>query len=426
MIDAMEDLDTYLVGGAVRDRLLGLAPGDRDYVVVGATPEAMRARGFRAVGRDFPVFLHPDTGEEYALARTERKSGRGYRGFVVDADPSVTLEEDLARRDFTINAIAEDADGRLVDPFGGARDLDARVLRHVGPAFVEDPLRVLRAARFLARFAPLGFALAPETAALMRDMVDSGELAALTPERVWQELVRALASPRPSAFLRTLHDCGALAVVLPEVDVLYGVPQRADFHPEVDTGVHVELVCDMAALLAPGDALVGFAALTHDLGKGLTPEDVLPKHVGHEHAGLAPLRALCARLKVPTAHRQLAEMACREHLNVHRVFELRATTVHDLLARCDGFRQPARIASLALVCECDKRGRAGLQDEPYPQAPELLRLQAAALAVRAADVARDGLDGPALGEALRKARIRAITAARACGTAPRDDEDAVD
>jgi len=422
----MEDLDTYLVGGAVRDRLLGLAPGDRDYVVVGATPEAMRARGFRAVGRDFPVFLHPATGEEYALARTERKSGRGYRGFVVDADPSVTLEEDLARRDFTINAIAEDADGRLVDPFGGARDLDARVLRHVGPAFVEDPLRVLRAARFLARFAPLGFALAPETSALMREMVDSGELAALTPERVWQELVRALASPRPSAFLRTLHDCGALAVVLPEVDVLYGVPQRADFHPEVDTGVHVELVCDMAATLAPGDALVGFAALTHDLGKGLTPEDMLPKHVGHEHAGLAPLRALCDRLKVPSAHRQLAEMACREHLNVHRVFELRATTVHDLLARCDGLRQPARIASLALVCECDKRGRAGLQGEPYPQRDELLRLQAAALGVRAADVAREGLDGPALGEALRKARIRAITAARASAPEGGDEDDATD
>jgi len=422
MIAAMKDLRTYLVGGAVRDRLLGLAPGDRDFVVVGATPKAMRARGFRAVGRDFPVFLHPDTGEEYALARTERKSGRGYRGFVVDADPSVTLEEDLARRDFTINAIAEDDAGRLVDPFGGARDLQARVLRHVGPAFVEDPLRVLRAARFLARFAPLGFTLAPETAALMREMAASGELAALTPERVWQELVRALASPTPSAFLRTLHDAGALAGILPEVDALYGVPQRADFHPEVDTGVHIELVCDMAAQLAPGDAVIGFAALTHDLGKALTPEDVLPKHLGHEHAGLAPLRALCERLKVPTAHRQLAEMACREHLNVHRVLELRAKTVHDLLARCDGFRQPARIDALALVCECDKRGRAGLQDDPYPQRAELLRLQAAALAVRAADVAREGLSGPAMGEALRKARIRAIQAARG-DAAQADDAD---
>jgi tRNA nucleotidyltransferase (CCA-adding enzyme) len=423
MIRGMEDLQTYLVGGAVRDRLLGLAPGDRDFVVVGATPEAMRARGFRAVGRDFPVFLHPRTGEEYALARTERKSGRGYRGFVVDADPSVTLEEDLARRDFTINAIAEDAAGHLVDPFGGARDIEARVLRHVGPAFVEDPLRVLRAARFLARFAPLGFTLAPETAALMGEMAASGELAELTPERVWQELARALASPRPSAFLRTLRDAGALAVILPEVDALYGVPQRAEFHPEIDTGVHVELVCDMAATLAPGEALIGFAALTHDLGKALTPDSVLPKHLGHEHAGLAPLRALCDRLKVPSAHRQLAEMACREHLNVHRVFELRAKTVHDLLARCDGFRQPERIAALALVCECDKRGRAGLQDEPYPQRAELLRLQAAALAVRAVDVAREGLAGPALGEALRKARIRAIQASRSEARAQSEDAD---
>src|SRR4249919_307903 len=314
---------TYLVGGAVRDRLLGLPAGDRDYVVVGQTQEAMLQRGFKPVGRDFPVFLHPTTGEEYALARTERKSGRGYRGFVVDADPSVTLDEDLGRRDFTINAIAEAEDGTLVDPHGGARDLEARVLRHVGEAFVEDPLRVLRAARFMARFAPLGFDVAPETMALMRGMVASGELASLVPERVWQELQRALSSTAPSAFLRTLHACGALGVVLPEVEALYGVPQRADYHPEIDTGVHVELVCDMAAQLAPGDGLIGFAALTHDLGKGLTPEDMLPKHVGHEHAGLAPLRALCDRLKVPLQHRELAKIACREHLNVLRLFELR-------------------------------------------------------------------------------------------------------
>ena len=304
-------MNTYLVGGAVRDALLGLAPGDRDYVVVGSTPEAMLAAGFKPVGRDFPVFLHPATGEEYALARTERKSGRGYRGFVVDADPSVTLEDDLLRRDFTINAIARsvDEDGRagpLVDPYGGARDLQARVLRHVGPAFVEDPLRVLRAARFMARLAPLGFSVAPETRALMRAMAESGELADLVPERVWQELRRALASAMPSAFLRTLRDCGALAAVLPEVDALYGVPQRAEYHPEIDTGVHVEMVCDMAAQLAPGDDLIGFAALTHDLGKARTPADVLPKHIGHERAGLAPLYALCDRLRVPTEHRQLA------------------------------------------------------------------------------------------------------------------------
>ncbi len=408
-------MDIYLVGGAVRDRLLGIEPGDRDYVVVGQTPGAMLAAGFRPVGRDFPVFLHPGTNEEHALARTERKSGRGYRGFVVDSDPSVTLAEDLGRRDFTINAIAQAADGHLVDPFGGARDIERRVLRHVGPAFVEDPLRVLRAARFMARFAPLGFTVAPETMALMRAMSASGELDALVPERVWQELCRALGSKQPSAFIRTLHDCGALGAVLPEVEALYGVPQRAEYHPEIDTGVHVELVCDMAATLAPGDAAVGFAALTHDLGKALTPADALPRHVMHEQRGLKPLRALCERLKVPAAHRELALMACREHLNVHRLSELRDTTVHDLLARCDAFRKPERIAQLALVCEADKRGRAGLQDAPYPQRDELLRLHAAALSVRGADVAREGLTGPALGEALRKARIDAIGTARATG-----------
>jgi tRNA nucleotidyltransferase (CCA-adding enzyme) len=408
-------MKTFLVGGAVRDALLGLAPGDRDYVVVGETQDAMLSRGFKPVGRDFPVFLHPKTGEEYALARTERKSGRGYRGFVVDADPSVTLDEDLQRRDFTINAIAQAEDGTLVDPWGGARDLQARVLRHVGPAFVEDPLRVLRAARFMARFAALGFGIAPETMALMREMVAGGELADLVPERVWQELSRALGSAKPSAFLRTLRECGALAVVLPEIDALYGVPQRAEYHPEVDTGTHIELVCDMAAQLAPGDVVVGFAALVHDLGKALTPDDVLPRHIGHEHAGLAPLKALCARMKVPALHSDLAKMACREHLNVHRLFELRDRTVHELLARCDAFRQPARIAQLALVCEADKRGRAGLQDEPYPQGAELLRLRDTALQVKSADVMREGLEGPALGEALAKARIRAIGAARASG-----------
>src|SRR5690606_24843595 len=265
--------------------LLGLPPGDRDWVVVGETPEAMLAAGFRPVGRDFPVFLHPDSGEEYALARTERKSAPGHRGFVVHADPSVTLEQDLERRDFTINAIAQRPDGSLVDPFGGARDIEARVLRHVGPAFVEDPLRVLRAARFMARFAPLGFRVAPETLALMQRMAAGGELASLVPERVWQELCKALAAPQPSAFLRTLREANALAVVLPEVDALYGVPQRAEYHPEVDTGLHQELVSDMAARLAPGDTMVGFAALAHDLGKALTPADMLPRHIGHERAG---------------------------------------------------------------------------------------------------------------------------------------------
>ncbi len=408
-------MKTYLVGGAVRDALLGLPPGDRDWVVVGATQAQMEAQGFRAVGRDFPVFLHPDTQEEYALARTERKSGRGYRGFVVDADPGVTLEEDLGRRDFTLNAIARDADGALVDPYHGVDDIEARVLRHVGPAFVEDPLRVLRAARFMARLAPLGFRVAPETLALMRQVADSGELDALVPERVWQELRKALASPRPSAFLRTLHDAGALAHVLPEVDALYGVPQRAEFHPEVDTGVHQELVSDMAARLAPGDEVIGYAALTHDLGKALTPADVLPRHIGHEQAGIKPLLALSARLKVPTEHRELAVMACREHLNVHRIDELRDATVHDLLARCDGFRKPARIAQLALVCECDKRGRAGSAEDAYPQGETLKRLHAAACAVSARDVATEGLKGLQIGEAVRKVRIAAIGAARSTG-----------
>ena len=406
-------MKTYLVGGAVRDRLLGLDHGDRDYVVVGETQASMEEAGFKAVGRDFPVFLHPQTGEEYALARTERKSGRGYRGFVVDADPAVTLEEDLQRRDFTINAIAQDINpdnggGTLVDPFGGVRDLERRVLRHVSPAFAEDPLRVLRAARFMARFADLGFQVAPETMELMRGMVASGELAELTAERVWQELRRAVASARPSAFLRTLHDCGALAVVLPEVDALYGVPQRAEFHPEVDTGVHVELVCDMAARLAPGDELIGFAALTHDLGKALTPAHVLPKHIGHESAGIAPLRTLCERLKVPTDYRQLAECVCREHLNVHRSFELRASTMFELIARCDGFRRPERIAQIALACEADKRGRTGFSDVDYRAGRLLREAHAAALAVRAADLNGE-LQGPELGEALRRARIAAIS-----------------
>ncbi|MEN1943244.1 multifunctional CCA addition/repair protein [Luteimonas sp. MJ293] len=405
-------MKTYLVGGAVRDRLLALPPGDRDWVVVGQTPESMATAGFRPVGRDFPVFLHPDTGEEYALARTERKTGPGYRGFVVHADPSVTLEQDLERRDFTINAIAEAPDGSLTDPFNGQRDIEQRVLRHVGPAFVEDPLRVLRAARFMARFASLGFSVAPETMALMREIAASGELDALVPERTWQELAKALVAARPSAFLQTLRQANALAAVLPEVDALYGVPQRAEYHPEVDTGIHQELVSDMAATLAPGDSVIGFAALTHDLGKALTPESKWPRHIGHEQAGLKPLEVLCDRLKAPNAHRELARVACREHLNVHRTLELRDATVHDLLARCDAFRKPERIAALVLVCEADRRGRLGFEDVDYPQAAELKRLHAAAMAVSARDVVQEGMTGPTIGRTLRKARIDAIATAR--------------
>lgn len=410
-------MNTYLVGGAVRDRLLGRnggdrAEGDRDWVVVGATPEQMLALGYKPVGRDFPVFLHPDTHEEYALARTERKSARGYRGFVVDADPSVTLEQDLARRDFTINAIAEAADGTLIDPYHGASDLQARVLRHVSEAFAEDPVRILRAARFMARFAALGFSIAPETLALMRGMVDDGEVDALVPERVWQETQRALAEATPSAFQSTLRACGALARVLPEVDALYGVPQRAEFHPEIDTGMHVGMVCDMAAQLAPGDVAIGFAALTHDLGKALTPAHILPKHIGHEHAGLAPLRAVCERLKIPVEVRELAIVCCREHLNIHRIDELRDDTVHDLIARCDGFRKPQRIDQLATLCEADKRGRLGAQHSDYPQARTLRALHRAALAVKAADLIGANASGPEIGARLRTERIAAIRVAR--------------
>lgn len=404
-------MHTYLVGGAVRDRLLGIDGGDRDWVVVGATPAQMSALGFRTVGRDFPVFLHPHTQEEYALARTERKSAPGYRGFVVHAAPDVTLEQDLARRDFTINAIAQDEHGALLDPFGGARDIGQRVLRHVGEAFVEDPVRVLRAARFMARFAALGFRVAEETMALMRSMVDAGEVDHLVPERVWQELQRALRSTRPSAFLQTLRDCGALARILPEVDALHGVPQRVEYHPEVDTGIHTGMVCDMAARLAPGDDLIGFAALTHDLGKALTPVHELPRHLMHEHRGLAPLAALCERLKPPAAHRQLAAIACREHLNVHRLDELKPATVHDLIARCDGFRKPERIAQLGLVCEADKRGRLGLSEADYPQRLRLQWLHDAALAVGARDLDLVGLSGEAIAARVRDARIAAIAAA---------------
>jgi tRNA nucleotidyltransferase (CCA-adding enzyme) len=401
-------MKTYLVGGAVRDRLLGRREGDRDHVVVGASPEQMRAAGYKPVGKDFPVFLHPDTGEEYALARTERKTAPGYRGFVFHTDASVTLEEDLGRRDFTVNAIALTEDGALVDPYGGARDLQARVLRHVSPAFAEDPVRILRGARFLASLAPLGFVVAPETLGLMRAMVDNGEVDHLVPERVWQELRRALEQPRPSAFIGLLRDCGALVKLLPEVDALFGVPQRPEFHPEIDAGLHTQMVCDMAARLAPGHARIGFAALTHDLGKALTPKEVLPKHINHEHAGLMPLRALCARYKAPNDFRELAVVVCREHLNVHRLDELRPETMHDLIARCDGFRKPAVIAELAQVCEADKRGRLGMEESAYPQAARLLALLNAARSVSSADLDLAGLEGPQIGEALCKARIAAI------------------
>jgi tRNA nucleotidyltransferase (CCA-adding enzyme) len=402
----------YLVGGAVRDKLLGRPVVDHDHVVVGALPEDLLALGYKPVGKDFPVFLHPKTGEEYALARTERKTGRGYHGFVFQADASVTLEQDLARRDLTINAIAEDVQGVLTDPYHGVRDIEARVLRHVSPAFVEDPVRVLRVARFAARFAPLGFTVADETMALMRQMVDDGEVDHLVPERVWAETRKALGEPQPSAFLRVLRECGALAVLFPEIDALYGVPQRAEFHPEIDTGVHLEMVLDAAARLAPGDDLVGFCALTHDLGKALTPADELPRHVGHEHRGVAPLRALAARLKVPTEHAALAELVCREHLNAHRAFELKPATVLKLLGALDALRRPTRLDAFLAACEADKRGRLGHEQDAYPQAAYLREARAAAAAVDASAFVEQGLVGPAIGAAMAAVRTEAIAAVK--------------
>lgn len=402
----------YLVGGAIRDALLGLPVGERDWVVTGATPEAMVAAGYKPVGKDFPVFLHPRTKEEHALARTERKSGRGYHGFTFHTGPEVTIEDDLIRRDLTVNAIAQavdaDGDGALIDPHGGRRDLEARVLRHVSAAFAEDPVRILRVARFAARFAPLGFRVADETVALMRTMVEAGEVDALVAERVWKECERALMLDRPSAFFTTLRSCGALARVMPEVDALFGVPQPAQHHPEIDTGIHTMLVLDRAAKIGAPLA-VRVACLCHDFGKALTPGQVLPSHRGHEAAGVAPIETFCERLRVPKEFRELALHVCREHLLVHTAQELRAETLLKLFERLDALRRRERFEQFLLACECDARGRKGLEDRDYPQ-PAFLR---AALEVIAAiepkAVAADGFEGPALGEELRRRRLEALT-----------------
>ena len=404
-------MQRYLVGGAVRDALLGVQGSDRDWVVVGARAQELIDAGYTPVGRDFPVFLHPQTKEEHALARTERKTSAGYHGFEVHADPSVTLEDDLLRRDLTINAIAQDEAGTLIDPHGGQRDLRAKVLRHVSPAFAEDPVRILRLARFAARFT--GFTVAPETLQLMRGMVEAGEVDALVPERVWQEVARGLMEAKPSRMFEVLRECGALQRLLPEVDRLWGVPQRADYHPEVDTGVHLMMVLDMAARLEANLA-VRFACLGHDLGKGTTPADVLPRHLGHEQRSVDLVRQVCERLRVPVACRELAEVVAREHGNIHRSGEFNAAAIQRLLDRCDAWRRPERFADALLACECDARGRLGMENDAYPQRPRLLSALAAAQAIDAAAIAaravERGLDGPAIGAAVNEARAHAIAA----------------
>ena len=404
-------MQTYLVGGAVRDALLGMPDADRDWVVVGSTPEAMVAAGFAPVGKDFPVFLHPHTREEHALARTERKTAPGYKGFVVHAAPDVTLEQDLARRDLTINAIAQDEQGQLIDPHGGQRDLQAQLLRHVTDAFREDPVRILRVARFAARWPD--FAVAPDTLALMQDMVQAGEVDALVRERVWQELAKGLMATRPSRMLQVLRACGALARLLPEVDRLYGVPQPAEHHPEIDTGVHLEMVLDHSALI--GATLeVRFAALCHDLGKGLTPADALPRHIGHEQRSVRLLHALAQRLHVPQSCHELAEVVAREHGHIHASASLGAAAALRLLVRCDALRRPERFTQVLQACLCDARGRLGWHDRPYPQAERLQALLLAALAVDTASEAQkaqaEGLSGAKVGERIEAARIHALSA----------------
>jgi tRNA nucleotidyltransferase (CCA-adding enzyme) len=402
-------MQVYLVGGAVRDALLGREVRERDYVVVGGSAEELLAAGYKPVGKDFPVFLHPESKAEHALARRERKTGPGYRGFVTEFTPDITLEEDLLRRDLTINAIAQRPDGSLVDPFGGVADIEARLLRHVSPAFSEDPVRVLRVARFAARFASLGFTVHDSTRDLMRQMVAAGEVAALVSERVWQETERALGEARPEVFFEVLRDCGALAVIFPEVDRLFGVPQPAQWHPEVDTGAHVMLCLRRAAdLNAP--ATVRFAVLAHDLGKGATPREQWPKHIMHESRGLGLVEALCSRLKVPVAHKELARMTCKQHTNVHRALELRPETVLKLLEESDAFRRPERFREMLLACQCDAQGRTGLTEKPYPQREYLDKALTAASGMTLAPETMKDLQGQAIAERLRGERLAAIKA----------------
>ncbi|SSB98188.1 tRNA nucleotidyltransferase (CCA-adding enzyme) [Pseudomonas sp. 43mfcvi1.1] len=402
-------MQIYKVGGAVRDRLLGIPVTDIDRVVVGATAEEMLAKGFRPVGADFPVFLDPKTGEEYALARTERKSGRGYGGFVFHASPEVTLEEDLVRRDLTINAMAEDDHGNLTDPYHGQRDLEARVLRHVSPAFAEDPLRVLRVARFAARYAPLGFKVADETLGLMRQLSESGELEALTAERSWKEISRALMEKQPQVFIQVLRDCTALKVLMPEVDALFGVPQPEAHHPEIDTGLHTLSVLEQAALHQQ-PLTVRWACLLHDLGKGLTPEHEWPRHIAHEHKGLKLIKAVNERFKVPRDCQELALLVGQYHTHGHRALELKASTLLELLQSFDVYRRPQRFEEFIAACEMDARGRKGLENRSYPQADYLRGAAAATRAVAVQPLLEKGFKGPELGEAIKRERLRVLKA----------------
>lgn len=403
-------MKTYLVGGAVRDELLGLPVHEHDWVVVGARPEELAAQGYRAVGKDFPVFLHPQTGDEYALARTERKTGPGYRGFETSFSPDVTLEQDLERRDLTINAIAKNvATGELIDPFQGQRDIEARVLRHVSDAFVEDPVRVLRAARFAARFAPLGFTVAQETIALMREIAARGELNALVPERVWQETQKALQQPAPWVFFEVLREANALPIIFPEIAALFGVPQPAQWHPEIDTGVHTLMVLEQATRLSQ-DPIVRFAALVHDLGKGTTPPDQWPRHIAHEQRSVPLIEALCERLKIPNAYRETALAVGRHHLLSHKALELRDTTLLELLEKLDAFRRPERFEQFVLACEADARGRKGLEDRDYPQSSFLRKAREAAASVRPDPQLFAGLTGEQIAAHIRKERLAALHA----------------
>ncbi len=404
-------MQVYLVGGAVRDEQLGLPVKERDWCVVGATPADMKAAGYKQVGKDFPVFLHPDTGEEYALARTERKTAAGYHGFEFHTDPGVTIEDDLGRRDLTINAIARDADGNLVDPYGGVADIRSRTLRHVSDAFVEDPVRVLRVARFAARFASLGFVIAPETLSLMRRITANGEIDALVPDRVWKETELALLGPDCRVFFETLRDCGALEVLFPEIDGLFGVPQPEQWHPEIDTGVHVMMVLDQAAKLSL-DLEVRFAALVHDVGKGTTRKHSLPSHPGHERRGVKLIRRMAERLPVPNACRDLGILVSEYHTHCHRAFELRAATILRMLEATDAFRRPRRFEQFLLTCEADARGRKGLEDRNYTQVELLRGALAAATAVDAAAIATR-YEGKAIGEAIRRERLAAVETFRA-------------